>query len=135
MRKTTFTFILLLSMCVNAFTQDSLTQDSIRKSNLPAITFKAEILDYGSITKETYTVRQFEFTNTGRKPLTINHCKAKCTCVVLKWSKESIMPGEKGFITVRYDVKHTGRFSETITVFSNAVTMTKIIKIKGEVLL
>ena len=135
MKKTAFTFIVLISMCANAFTQDSLTQDSIRRSKLPAITFESEIIDYGSITKETYTVREFEFANTGKEPLKINHCRANCTCVVIMWPKELILPGETGFITVRYDVKKTGGFNESITVFSNARTMTKIIKIKGEVLL
>jgi hypothetical protein len=43
------------------------------------------------------------------------------------------MPGEKGQIEVSYDTKRVGGFSKAITIFSNARTARKMIKIKGYV--
>ena len=41
------------------------------------------------------------------------------------------MPGENGQIEVSYDTKRPGGFSKAITIFSNAKTPRKILKIKG----
>ena len=43
------------------------------------------------------------------------------------------MPGEKGKIEVSYDTKRPGGFSKAITIFSNAKTPRKMVKIKGYV--
>ena len=44
------------------------------------------------------------------------------------------MPGKKGEIKVSYDTKRVGGFSKSITIFSNAKSARKIIKIKGNVI-
>ena len=59
--------------------------------------------------------------------------KASCGCTVPKKPEEPIMPGEKGQIEVSYDTKRPGGFSKAITIFSNAKTSRKMIKIKGYV--
>jgi hypothetical protein len=77
--------------------------------------------------------RVFEFTNTGKSPLIITRVQASCGCTVPKKPDQPIMPGEKGKIEVSYDTKRIGGFSKAITIFSNAKTERKMIKIKGYV--
>ena len=103
-------------------------QDKVAK-----IKFKTETIDYGTIEKGANGVRVFEFTNTGDAPLIITKVKSTCGCTVPKKPDQPIMPGEKGKIEVSYDTKRIGGFSKAITIFSNAKTERKMIKIKGYV--
>ena len=134
MRVTVFTIIVLTHLCGSTFSQDSLLQDSIRRATLPEISFKSEFVDFGIIEKASDGTREFEFTNTGMKPLLITKCRSNCVCVVPSWPQKPVLPGGVGIIKITYDTKKTGRFKQPIAVFSNAQTMTKIIMIKGEVL-
>ena len=98
------------------------------------IEFKEETINYGEVVKgEDDGIRVFEFTNTGKSPLIITRVQASCGCTVPKKPDQPIMPGEKGKIEVSYDTKRIGGFSKAITIFSNAKTERKMIKIKGYV--
>lgn len=99
----------------------------------PIFKFDTEIINYGKIAMGTDGKRVFEFTNTGKSPLIITRVQASCGCTVPKKPENPIMPGEKGKIEVSYDTKRPGGFSKAITIFSNAKTSRKIIKIKGYV--
>ncbi len=98
------------------------------------IEFVEEVLDYGTIEHKSDGVRYFEFKNTGTEPLIISNCKGSCGCTVPQCPKEPILPGETGKIKVKYDTKRTGAFTKNVTVTSNAVTPSKTVKIKGNVL-
>jgi len=93
--------------------------------------FSSESIDYGKIEKGSNGVRVFEFTNVGEAPLIIKQIKSTCGCTVPKKPTQPIMPGEKGEIKISYDTKRLGGFSKAITVFSNAKTERKTLKIKG----
>ncbi len=93
--------------------------------------FETASIDYGKITKGDDGVRVFEFTNIGDAPLIITKIKSTCGCTVPKKPEKPIMPGKKGQIAVSYDTKRVGGFSKGITVFSNAKTPQKRLKIKG----
>ncbi len=100
------------------------------------IEFKKEIHDYGNIKFEADAVTTFEFTNTGTEPLVIANAKPSCGCTIPEWPKEPIAPGDKGFITVKYNATNKeGGFAKSITIVSNAVNEpTKSLRIKGTVL-
>ncbi|WP_299438163.1 DUF1573 domain-containing protein [uncultured Aquimarina sp.] len=98
------------------------------------IEFKAEVIDYGEITKGSDGIRQFEFTNTGDAPLIISRVYSSCGCTIPKKPEDPIAPGATGIIEVKYDTKRVGPIRKTITVYSNAEESTKAIKIKGTVL-
>ncbi|MGB1316203.1 MAG: DUF1573 domain-containing protein [Chitinophagales bacterium] len=98
------------------------------------IEFVEEVLDYGTIENGSDGTRYFEFKNTGTEPLIISNCKGSCGCTVPQCPKEPILPGETGKIKVKYDTKRTGAFTKNVTVTSNAVTPSKTVKIKGNVL-
>ncbi|MFD2565790.1 DUF1573 domain-containing protein [Pseudotenacibaculum haliotis] len=117
------TFALILFVGFSSFGQD----------DKPIFKFKAETLNYGKIALGSDGKRVFEFTNVGKSPLIITRIQASCGCTVPKKPERPIMPGEKGTIEISYDTKRVGGFSKAITIFSNAKTPRKMVKIKGYV--
>lgn len=116
------TFILILFISFQSLGQDK-----------AEFKFESEILDYGKIKQGSNGVRVFEFTNIGSSPLIIDRIVASCGCTVPKKPEEPIMPGKKGKIEVSYDTKRVGGFSKAITIFSNAKSTRKMLRIKGYV--
>lgn len=89
---------------------------------------------YGTIEKATTGVRFFKFNNTGQAPLVISNAKGSCGCTVPSYPKEPIMPGESGFIKVKYDTKRVGPFTKYVTLTTNATSATTTrLTIKGTV--
>jgi hypothetical protein len=108
-------------------------QEFESSSKMADIEFETEVIDYGSIMQNSDGLKVFTFTNTGNAPLLITNVKSSCGCTVPTYSKEAILPGEKGQIEVKYDTKRLGAFSKTITVFSNSKQERKTLKIKGSI--
>lgn len=78
---------------------------------------------------------QFTFTNTGGEPLILKNVTASCGCTTPSYSREPVLPGAKGFITVTYHPQNRpGHFSKTITVTSNGDPETQQLNISGEVI-
>lgn len=99
--------------------------------NAQEFKFQKETIDYGKVQKGSNGEKTFVFTNIGETPLIIKNVKSSCGCTVPKKPEQPIMPGEKGEIKVSYDTNRVGGFSKSITIFSNAKTPRKIIRIKG----
>jgi hypothetical protein len=95
--------------------------------------FEKETIDYGKIAQSSNGERTFVFKNIGEQPIIINKIQSSCGCTVPEKPEKPIMPGEQGEIKVSYDTKRMGGFSKQITIYSNAKTARKIIKIKGYV--
>lgn len=107
---------------------------AVQAQNTAKIEFENETVDYGEIEKGSNGVREFVFTNTGDVPLVIERVSSSCGCTIPKKPEGPIMPGKKGVIEVKYDTKRVGPIRKTVTVYSNADTPTKAVKIKGTVL-
>ncbi len=103
-------------------------------SPIPEIIFESETVDYGTIDKGADGVREFKFTNSGKSPLIISNARGSCGCTVPTWPKEPIKPGESGVIKVKYDTSRPGPINKSVTITSNAKTPTKVLRIKGNVL-
>jgi len=101
--------------------------------NGPVMTFETTTIDYGVINKGADPLRKFKFTNTGNEPLIIKSAKGSCGCTVPTYPKEPIMPGETGYIEVRYDTNRPGAFTKTVTITTNEAVETRMLTIKGEV--
>jgi hypothetical protein len=102
--------------------------------NAPEIKFESDTHDYGTIQKDASGACTFTFTNTGKEPLIISNCKTSCGCTVPNWSKDPVLPGQKGTIEVNYTkTNQPGEFNKSITVLSNAKNSTVILIIKGKV--
>lgn len=101
----------------------------------PTVSFDKDVHDFGVIKEENGKVRyDFQFTNTGGKPLIISDVRASCGCTSPDWSKEPILPGKKGFVSATYDpLNRPGPFNKSLTVISNATTPNTVLYIKGDV--
>lgn len=75
--------------------------------------------DFGEIEKGLPVEHTFSIQNGGNAPLLISRVKTSCGCTASDYSKEAIMPGEEGIITVTYNAANSGSFNKTIAVISN----------------
>lgn len=94
----------------------------------PTIAFDEYEFDFGQVEqgKATHT---FTFKNTGKEPIVIQAVQSSCGCTVPNYSKEPVLPGKKGVVTVTY--KNAGIISRSVTVVSNAEPARVILRIKG----
>lgn len=75
----------------------------------------------------------FGFVNNGKAPLVISRVEPSCGCTGVDYTKEPVGPNQKGYVKATYNAASVGVFSKTVTVFSNAADMRKVLVIKGEV--
>lgn len=111
------------------------TDVKVENPNAPVMSFESEVVDYGTIEQGADGVREFKFTNTGKEPLIISNARGSCGCTVPTWPKEPIKPGESSVIKVKYDTKRLGAINKSVTITSNASTPTKVVRIKGKIML
>jgi hypothetical protein len=109
--------------------------DVVKKAdpNDPVIKFEKLTIEYGTITKGSDGMREFNFTNTGKSPLKITRVKSSCGCTIPTYPRNQIMPGESGVIKVVYNTKKIGRFSKSVSIFTNTVPERTVLRIKGKV--
>jgi hypothetical protein len=128
MKKLVLTFISIVFASVLLAQTDTATVET--KTD---ISFNKTVHDYGTIEKGSDGTCEFEFSNTGKIPLTLINVQSSCGCTVPSWSKEPIMPGSQGKITVKYNTQSIGPISKTVHVFSNARTNPSVLSIRGVV--
>ena len=81
------------------------------------IVFHKLVHDFGAIAKSDGTKTYlFEFTNTGRQPVSIQNVTSSCGCTTPDWTKEPVAIGAKGFVKVSYVPSGTTIFDKTVTV-------------------
>ncbi len=102
----------------------------------PKIQFEEKSHDFGEITEGTYATFVFNFTNVGDKPLLLKDVRPSCGCTASEWTREPVMPGEKGMIKAVFNSNGYGgrEFFKSITVTFNAnENNTEVIFFKGKV--
>lgn len=92
--------------------------------------------DFGKVAEEVGSVTsEFQFTNTGKKPLIIQDIRTSCGCTTPSYTKDPVLPGKKGTIKVTYSTTgRIGSFDKRITVFTNEIDVVYTLTISGEVL-
>lgn len=76
----------------------------------------------------------FAFKNTGNIPLFIHEVRSSCGCTTPAYSREPVLPGKPGKITVVFHPEgRPGKFDKSIWVKSNASLSDLVLKIDGEV--
>ncbi len=120
--------LLLLSFLVLFGIVFTYAQD---KAKVADIKFETTTHDFGEVSTGKPVVKcAFEFTNAGTAPLVINQAIASCGCTVPSYTKQPVMPGEKGKIEVTFNA--TGRpadyFKKSIIVRTNAKDVRLYIK-------
>ncbi len=103
--------------------------------NKAKIRFEEEVYDFGIINIDAgYMFHEFSFVNIGDMPFIINDVRTSCGCTTPEWTKEPVIPGQSGSVTVRFNPKgRPGPFSKSITINSNAERQPVILRIKGTV--
>ncbi|MFQ3576312.1 MAG: DUF1573 domain-containing protein [Cytophagales bacterium] len=97
--------------------------------------FVKETYDFGNLEEGPNASYTFEFTNTGNQPVIITNVQASCGCTTPDWSKEPVLPNQKGFIKATYSTSgRLGQFTKSITISSNADETSKTLFIKGNVI-
>jgi hypothetical protein len=92
-----------------------------KNPNGPVFKFAEETHDFGNIKEGPQGQVDFVFINAGKEPLIIQNCSASCGCTTPDWTKDPIMPGQKGKITVKYNTQgRVGSFNKTVYIASNA---------------
>jgi len=100
------------------------------------ISFDKNVHNFGEIKEADGTVSyKFEFTNTGNEPLIVQRVTASCGCTTPSWTKQPIMPGEKGYVNAAFNPAHRpGKFDKSITVLTNSSTPSVRLRITGNVI-
>lgn len=93
----------------------------VKNPNGPIFKFIEETHEFGNLKEGPQAQVDFIFVNGGKEPLIIQNCSASCGCTTPDWTKEPIMPGQKGKITVKYNTEgRVGSFNKTVYIASNA---------------
>lgn len=124
MKKILFFILFIVSVCyVSA------------QKGVADIKFENTEYNFGTFSEDNPAVTAtFKFTNVGNAPLVIHQAIASCGCAVPDYTKEPIMPGKTGLLTVTYngEGKLPGTFTKSITVRTNAKTEMVRLYIKGD---
>lgn len=76
--------------------------------------------DFGKIKKGDHKEHTYEITNTGTNPLIIAQVKPGCGCTVPDYTKDPILPGQKGKITLKFDSSNfDGMVTKQAEIFAN----------------
>jgi len=85
------------------------------------IEFERLVHDYGEIEQGANGDADFRFRNVGSEPLVLSHVRTGCACARPTWSREPVMPGDFGVITLHYDTNRIGHIGRVAVVYSNSV--------------
>ncbi|MCW3160263.1 DUF1573 domain-containing protein [Chryseobacterium oryctis] len=91
-------------------------------SNQPttSVALSESNFDFGNIKKGDKVEHVYEVTNTGTNPLVISEVKPGCGCTAPDFTKEPIMPGKKGKITLHFDsTNFDGNVQKYADVYAN----------------
>jgi len=91
-------------------------------SNEPStsVALSENSFDFGKIKKGDKVQHVYEITNTGKNPLIISEVKPGCGCTAPDFTKEPIMPGKKGKVTLHFDSSSfDGNVQKYADVFAN----------------
>lgn len=89
--------------------------------------------DFGKIQHLDPVVYEFEFTNKGQVPLVISEVEGSCGCTVAEYTKDPVMPGNKGKVKATFDAAAMGKFRKSIKVVANVEGGPEYLYIKGTV--
>ena len=102
---------------------------------MPKIEVEQDFFDFGEMNQDESISTEFRLKNIGDAPLLIRSAKGSCGCTVPEWPKESVAPGNEAIIKVTFNSeKKEGKQNKTVALVTNAIPSTKVLTIKGTVL-
>ena len=99
------------------------------------IKFDKTTHDFGKFSENSPVVScTFTFTNIGDAPLVIHQAVASCGCTVPDYTKEPILPGQKGKITLKFDsASFDGLVSKQAEVYANVEKSPIVISFSADI--
>lgn len=131
MKKVLFVLIIALISGTSLFAQTATTAQE--NPDAPIIFLEETLFDYGTIEQNSDGNHNFIYKNIGKEPLIFSKVRSSCGCTIPEWSREPLLNQQQDTIKVKYDTRRLGRFSKTISIFSNAKKAMVVIRIQGEV--
>ena len=88
--------------------------------NAPKLTLTKKSHDFRKVAKDAIVETDFVLINEGKSELNIRSMKANCDCVISILEKNTLQPGEKVKMKVKFDANgRIGKQFKSITIFSN----------------
>lgn len=101
---------------------------------LTTVALSEAMFEFGVIKKGEQKEHTYEITNTGANPLIISQVKPGCGCTVPDYTKEPILPGKKGMITLKFDSSSfDGLVNKQAEVYANVEKAPMIISFSADV--
>jgi len=145
--KTLYTLLLsaiVLASCSNTddkkITTDLVNNPLTAEKNadqvdMPKIELSQDFFDFGEMNQKESVSTEFVIKNTGDAPLLIRSAKGSCGCTVPEWPKEPVAVGDEAIIKVTFNSGNKkGKQNKTVTLVTNTIPSTKVLTIKGTVL-
>ena len=88
---------------------------------------------FGKIPKDKPVTTEFNFKNSGNKPLIIESATAECGCTSPDYEKAPVLKGKSSAIKVTYNAANPGQFTKRVTVKFANVAEPVILEISGDV--
>ena len=102
---------------------------------MPEIKLESDVYDFLELQQGQSVSTEFIIKNIGKAPLLIRSAKGSCGCTVPEWPREPVSAGETATIKVTFNsAGKKGRQNKTITLVTNAIPNTKVLRIIGNVL-
>lgn len=101
-------------------TQREIIEEEIKSRPQTTIALSENHWDFKDVKKGEKVEHIYEITNTGDNPLIISYVQPSCGCTAPDYTKEPILPGQKGQITLSFDSSNFEGFqSKRAEVFTN----------------
>ena len=103
---------------------------------MPIIEFDFDTYDFGEINQGEFIDIEYNLINTGNAPLLIRNAKGSCGCTVPDWPKNPINAGNSAKIKVRFNSEgKKGYQNKKVTLITNALPSTRVLTIKGNIII
>jgi hypothetical protein len=105
------------------------------QQNPASIHFEKPSHNFGKVKEDGGLLQHdFIFANRGGAPLVITDVRASGGVIVTGWTKNPVMPGESGMVSLEYDPEHKpGKFNRRIILSSNGNPPATDLRLLGEV--
>lgn len=101
-------------------TQTPQVEEVIEKTAITSLALSENHHNFGAIKKGETVQHTYEITNTGDNPLVISDVKPACGCTAPEFTKDPILPGQKGKIVLSFDsTNFDGLVNKQASVYAN----------------
>ena len=116
-----------------ANTEEARIEDA-QSQPLTNLVLSENTFDFGDIKKGESVEHEYQVTNTGKNPLIISSVVPGCGCTAPDYTKDPIMPGKTGTITLKFDSSNfDGQIHKQAEVYANVEKTPIVIEFTGNV--